>query len=146
MMFDTTIFNRILDGKFDRSELSDDVELYITHVQRDEIAATSDSNRKIQLLEVLANIVPESMPTESAVWDYSNWDEAKFGDDSNDSLYDRILGELRRLDPSPKKDASHIRDTLIAETAIKNEMTLVSADQNLIKVVKDLGGKIHVVK
>lgn len=168
-MLDTNVFNRLLDGKFELSELPEGAEIYATHVQRDELAATPDSfrERREKLLAIFSGILCERVPTEStvlgvsvlgeskiggksistksAVYDVSNWDETGFSEES-ETLYDQILQELEKLESKPDRKESHIRDALIAETAAGNGITLVTADRNLTKVLKRLGISVWPVK
>ena len=70
--------------------------------------------------------------TETAVWGVSKWGQAKW---SKDDQWKRIKSALDKLD----KKENNRQDALIAETAIKNGYTLVTADRNLRKVAKDFG-------
>jgi len=47
-MLDTCIFNFILDGRFTINDLPSG-KYHITHIQRDELNATPDENRRIAL-------------------------------------------------------------------------------------------------
>ena len=132
-MLDTNIFNRVLDYKVPLEHLAECVEVYVTHVQEDELDNTKRSERRTALKQVLVGLDPDRRPTESFVWDVSRWDLGKWTEDDN--LYDPIRAELdERL---PKKN--NIQDALIAETAIKNGYTLVTEDRNLREVAAGFG-------
>ncbi len=158
-MFDTRAFNLILDGGFPLESLKDRVVAYATQIQRDEISNTKNSERRSALLQVFKDVVSESVstdsvvlgvsrlgearlggervvPTESAVWDVSRWDEAKFT--ANDNLYTPIK---TGLDTMNKGKRNNVQDALIAETSIKGGYVLVTDDTDLIEVTKQYGGK-----
>ncbi len=152
-MFDTNIFNAVVDGKFDIQSLIDRAEIYITHIQRDELKATPDGIKREQLLSILKIIeqpvstesfvlgtsrlgqaklgTNKVLPTETGIWDLSNWDEFKWGDGKG--IYSTILNNL-------KKHKNNIKDALIAESAMINNLTLVTHDSDLFRVVTKLGG------
>jgi predicted nucleic acid-binding protein len=130
-MFDTNIFDAILDGKIDAARLFINTECYITHIQKDELGAIESSeknNRKQELLKTLNSISLKSISTESAVWDISKWGEAKWTSEDN------LLDDLSKNNPA------NVRDALIAETAIRNNMILITNDLKLLKKIKALGG------
>ena len=167
VMFDTNIFNRIVERRFDLNDLPEGVEAYVTHVQRDELEATPDDFRekRIELLKLFSGIFQERLPAESAVvgvsrvrecrvggnfipaesvvWDVSRWGESKWSSEC-ESLYDQILNKLKKCDSNPNKVQSHIRDALISETAIKNGITLITEDQNLHAIVNEFGSALNI--
>jgi len=136
-MFDTNIFNQIVDDNINIASLKQSNKYYTTHIQLDEISDTGDKERKSFLLGMFQEIGNEKVPTESAVWDVSKWDEAKF---SNGDLYTLLLQELNKSKPRDKDN--NIKDALIAETSIKNGFILVTADSALYRIVKNLGGSV----
>lgn len=130
-MFDTNIFNEILDGRIEISRFHRIAHFYITHVQLDEINGTVDVKRRHELFEVFEAVVGnDKIPTESFVLDVSQLDEAKLGDEEND-LYEKIKS---KLDKRNKNKPNNIQDALIIETAIKNRLTLVTHDSDLFWV------------
>jgi predicted nucleic acid-binding protein len=132
-MFDTNVFNRLLDGSFDLSILVGKV-CYATHVQIDEIRATKDAERRGRLEKVFLEVVIEQLPTQSFVLDVSRLDEAYLGDGEK---YDHILESLNQRN---KAKSNNVQDALIAETALVCGLTLVTEDQDLQKVMTELGG------
>ena len=157
-MFDTNVFNYILDGKVDVVQLIGKARFFATHVQLDEIKNTRNLERREQLLKVFEDVMDtkvatESLvlgvsrlgeaklsgepivPTESAVWDISKWNQAKWS--SEDGYYEPLK---RRLDQLNGSKFNNIHDALIAETSIKNGFTLVTHDNDLFKVVTQFGG------
>ena len=133
-LLDTNIFNRLIDGTMRLDNLPADAVLYATHIQIDEINRTRDHERRAQLALRFASVRPTVLPTESAVWDVSRWDHAKWSDG-------QLLEQLKqRLDTRNKAKSNNIQDALIAEVAIANGLTLLTADRDLAAVVSELGG------
>jgi hypothetical protein len=158
-MFDTVVFNRIVDGALDIGAFVGKARFYATHIQLDEINETSKPQRRQALLEVFNRITERKVPTESfilgvsrldearlgggnivptesAVWNVSAWGQAKWGE--ADGLYTAFKAELDTLN---KSKPNNIQDTLIAETAIKNRFDLVTDDVDLCTVTKKFGGQ-----
>ncbi len=141
VMFDTNIFNRILDGKIKPDSLPKNLKYYVTHVQKDEIEKTPDINRRQKLLEIFKVINQKKIPTETTLYGFSPWGESKYG--AYGGLYDKVLARIQELDKEDRKrktQENQIRDALIAETCIKNQLVLVSDDKNLRKAVQEFGG------
>lgn len=132
-MFDTNIFNRILDGSFDLQG-SDDKVLYATHVQLDEIRATKNIQRRLGLEKLFMEILDEQLPTQSFVLDISRLDEARLG---NGEIYNQILSLLNQRN---KRKPNNVQDALIGETALTNGLILVTEDSDLRNVIAGLGG------
>ncbi len=131
-MFDTVAFNRVVEYDVFDSLYNKKLFVYATHAQRDEINNTQDLEKKSQLLRVFCEI-PKIISTESAVWDWSKWNEAKW---TSDDLYENFKAELDRR----KKKCNNVYDALIADTSIKNGFTLVTDDKNLCDVTRKFGG------
>lgn len=134
-MFDTNIFNEILDHKIDIASITN-ASLYVTHIQLNEIQATKNEERRNLLLQVFHEVDKETITTESAVWDVSEWGNAKWGSENN--LYQPIMKRLGELN---KKKKNNTQDALIAETAIVNTQILVTNDIDLQYVISEFGGK-----
>lgn len=143
-MFDTNIFNHILDGGIELVP-NPDSTFIITHVQRDEIEATGGKNpaRKELLISLLNTIAPQEMPTESAVCNESRLGKAKLSDGK---LYNKLREKLDQMAESvqnkEKKKANNPKDALIAETAIVNGLTLVTDDSELLYVTHKAHGAV----
>lgn len=135
-VLDTNIFNKLLDGKILIENLPTDASFIATHVQIDEINNTRNSERKSQLLLKFAEVCPEMLPTESCVWDISHWDNAKFSDGV---LYEKLKQELDALNNSKLNNS---KDILIAEVAIVNDFTLLTADKHLAHIMVNNGYKV----
>ena len=144
-MLDTNVFNRVLDNHLAVDDFRS-VPLVTTHVQADELRNTGTTARKNALLAIFEEIAPEATPTRSAVFDVSRWDEACWSDE--DGVFEKMLCRLKELDDASikkkkkkkPKEFNQERDILMAETAMKNELTLVSNDENLRLVTTEFGG------
>ena len=132
-MFDTVAFNRVVECDVFDSLYNTKLLIYATHAQRDEINNTKNLEKKSQLLRVFFEI-PKIIPTESAVWNWSRWNEAKW---TSDDLYENFKAVL---DCRNNKKSNNVYDALIADTSIKNGFTLVTADIDLCEVTRKFGG------
>ncbi len=136
-MFDTNIFNCILDDRVRLDDFTGRVVAYATHIQRDEINKTSDIGRREALLRVFREAVTTSTPTASFVLDVSRLDEACLGGHEDD-VYSALKRDLDQLNGG--KD-NNVQDALIAETSIKRGFFLVTDDRDLSTVARKYGGK-----
>lgn len=158
-MFDTNVFNRVLDGVISLQTLTGRVVAYATHIQRDEINNTTNPDRRAALAQVFREVVTESLPTDSFVLDASRLDEARLGGErvvptesavygvsrygqakygAEDNLYTALKG---RLDKINRNKPNNVQDALIAETSIKGGHVLVTDDTDLAAVTKQYGGQ-----
>lgn len=158
-MFDTNVFNRILDGVISLQTLTGRVVAYATHIQRDEINNTTNPERRAALARVFGEVVTESLPTESFVLDMSRLDDARLGAErvvptesaiygvsgygqakysAEDNLYSPLKG---RLDKINGNKSNNVHDALIAETSIKGGHVFVTDDTDLAAVTKEYGGQ-----
>jgi hypothetical protein len=143
-MLDTTEFNRLKKGEISCRSFAGR-RLLVTGIQEDELRATVNPKTREALLAVYAKVDPTKEPASSFAFDIkgAGWDQAYWNDGSG--KFEKMLCRLQELDklknPKMKKDPrNQLRDILIAETAIKNVATLVSADGNLRQVVTEFGG------
>jgi predicted nucleic acid-binding protein len=135
-MFDTNVFGKILWIQVPHSLLTDRHEYFVTHIQNDELNA-APQRVKNRLLTVFQVIPQQRIPTETAIWGISRFDMAKLGDGK---LYNLILSELGNK--KPLEAENNIKDALIGETAINNEIILVTDDKALIDSVERHGGRV----
>ena len=145
-MFDTVAFSFALDTDKAVELLTRYAQnhgpIFATHTQWDELNNTCDPERRSQLICTFQSLLPSKdgssspgrIPTESSVWDVSAWDQAKWG--SGDGLYEAILKDLNQY----KNKKNNIQDALIAETAIRNKLVVVTDDFNLEKTIRRNGG------
>lgn len=133
IMFDTNAFDKILDGTISidliKKSLSLCYEYHITPIQVEELSNIPDSkkDKRAIILLFLSDIAPRLIPTESAVYDVSRFNFAKMGDGI---LYEKLLNKSR----------NNIKDALIGETAIKNDIILITEDDDFKSKIKKLGG------
>ncbi|MBD2066180.1 PIN domain-containing protein [Leptolyngbya sp. FACHB-671] len=133
-MFDTNIFNEILDGDINLSFLPSDNTCLVTHVQFGEIQRTKNPERLSQLTSIFNAMSSIEVHTESFVPGISIPGRAKA---SNPEKFYEIKNHLDELNKGKK---NNVEDVLIAETAIINTHVLVTCDKDLLKVVTELGG------
>lgn len=135
-MLDTNAFNAILDTQnIEPSKLSCCGELFVTHVQLNEIQDTQKLERLTPLLEVFKAIDQETISTAAAVYGVSEWGGAEWG--NADGSYDKIL---LLLEQKGRKSRGNTKDALIGVTALKRQFTLVTNDPRLLASVVELGG------
>jgi predicted nucleic acid-binding protein len=137
-MLDTTEFNAVAKGELPLSAIAGR-RLFVTHVQLDEINKTPCERMRAQLRAAFEDIAAENLPTESIVLGVSRLGQGKFP--AADSDFAAMRKMLEALDKaSAKRRLNQACDILIAETAIRNKLTLVSGDPNLRKVTIEFGG------
>lgn len=134
-MFDTNVFNRVLDGKFDTTSFPNNKPYFVTHIQRNEIENTKNPERRQALLKTFHGVGHTQVPTESAYFGISEWGGAKWSAD--DGVIEKII---EKLNTKNNGKGNNGQDALIAETAIKNSYTLVTEDRELREVVLEMGG------
>ncbi|HEY1791520.1 MAG TPA: hypothetical protein VGG34_01265 [Opitutaceae bacterium] len=137
-MLDTSVFNRILQGRLALEAVPYDGGIFVTQIQSDELTKTGakDEQRMKDLLAVLATLGPMTIPTETGVVGYVKIGEFKI---SSGVKFSEIKAAMERI--QPKKD--HTNDALIAEAALLNGHTLVSSDKALCAAFEEIGGKVY---
>lgn len=159
VMFDTNVFNRILDGIVPVQALAGHIEVFATHIQLDELQRTKDQERRAALGAIFAAVITEAVPTDSFVLDVSRLGHARIGGErlvptasavfgisnfgqasysSNDNLYAALKA---RLDSLNGAKPNNLQDALIGETSIKAGHVLVTDDTDLTVVAKEYGGQ-----
>jgi predicted nucleic acid-binding protein len=129
---DTSILNKLVDGVLAPDQLPDG-EFIASHIQIDELNRTKDEERRARLFLKFATTVQKVVPTETFVLGVSRLDHGKLSDGE---LFKRLKIELNRLN---RKKRNNTMDALIAEIAIKNGFTLLTADYHLQLVAKNNG-------
>lgn len=128
LMFDSNVFDELINGKLDLKIIEENkLKIFITHVQVDEINECSDKEFRAKLFNFMTTIRPEKIPTESFIIGKSRIGSAKIGDG-------KLIEKLR------KGNRKSTNDALIGETAIKNDITLITNDIKFKNKVKILGG------
>jgi|Laugrefa1bdmlbdn_1035148.scaffolds.fasta_scaffold01116_5 hypothetical protein len=138
-MLDSNAFDKVVDHKI-YSDLFSTHPIFVTHIQKGELENTPDAEKRAALLNILHQV--GVIPTESFIWGVSRWGECTWHDGD-----DGVLQTLRGLKPTTDiKIGNHDRDALIAYSAFKNDLTLVTEDKDLLKKMKSVGGKAIDVK
>ena len=136
-MLDTNVFNALLDGRLQLCDVDPGGTFVVTHVQLDELRATSTASRRQQLIAQFSSVAADMVPTETAVWGLSDWNGAKWGEGA---VFETLLAALNAKNNSKP---NNVKDALIAEVAIANGHTLATSDRDLADVVMSLGGKVQ---
>jgi len=143
-MFDTNVFDAILDGSINLEQFPRNLKYYVTHIQYDEICNIKNYVRRRELLKIMEKVPNEVIAIEGAVYGISRYGMAKFMSDADAKQYDEMIRKLIEFDEKvgKKKPAENqARDVLIALTSIKNCLILVTEDKNLKKVTKEFIGQ-----
>ena len=127
MMFDTNEFDRLVDASdaYERLMallLEREIELLVTHVQRDEIVVIQDTTKKSRLLALLG--LARMIPTRGIVLGVSRIDQSRFGSDEDHKLIEHIRGDRWDRDTN---------DALIAATAARDADVFVTDDETLMR-------------
>jgi predicted nucleic acid-binding protein len=137
VMLDTNAFNRLLDGGVSTGAMFQRHSLFVTHIQQNELQATRNATRRKQLLEVFTAVEQTVVPTAAAVWDVSEYDGAEYG--SADGEYDLVLAGLNQRNGGKPNNA---QDALIAVTALKRSLLLVTNDGDLAETMRERRGSV----
>src|SRR5580658_6730997 len=113
LIFDTNVYNKILDDHLDTDSIKNCGELYITNVQISELKNTFGEARRQALLGLIGKLSPIQLNLESGIWlDTVHWDDKQpWVDEIKDGYYG-LLG-------NSTNDNSK-RDALIGEVAKAN--------------------------
>ena len=142
-MFDSNIFDKLVERPDLVESITGCVDVIATHVQRDEIDQTPVPDTKAQLRRIFGDLVSNEshvrgeglVATESAVWNISKWNSSKWS--RGDGMLEQLRGSIR---PDAKRYVNRTRDALIGETAIKNGFVLITEDVPFRRKVRSLGG------
>lgn len=129
VMFDTNVFNHLVEGRIDPAAIPKCWTIFVTQIQHDEISRTPNSVKREQLLRMVERV--EKILTESGVWGISVWGSGKWSDGKDINAF---LINLKGNVVSTKSDA------LIGETALKNNLVLVTNDADLKRAMASMDG------
>jgi len=138
-MLDTCIFNHIADGIITKDDLPIG-DFISTYIQVEEINNTKKKERRLRLLLCFIATAKELVHVETAVFEIARFGMAKFSDGK---LYNKLKNEL---DAKNKSKKNNVQDCQIAETAIKNNLVLYTADKDLKEVAKNNGCEVKFFK
>ena len=125
---DTSIFNKIADGKLTREQLPTDAELLTTYVQVEEINRTTDETRLGRLFLIFAMLEPKMHMTSSLIYGKTPYGLGMYG---VGAAFQEFKAELDKRNGAK---ANNENDALIAETALQNGYGLITADRDLAEV------------
>jgi predicted nucleic acid-binding protein len=137
-MLDTNVFNHVVEGKRPLETLMGR-NLYATHVQIDELEKAPPEKRA-DLLALFKSVGTQTIPTSTSLWGISKLGLCNLSSDPE--LFQSLLERIKELDRKAgkrKKCENQSKDALIAETAIKNDLILVTNDKNLTKAAREKG-------
>lgn len=135
-MFDTNIFNRILDGYLSLELLNLKHNYYYTSIQHTELNDTCDPDRREKLLAILKLVDPNKINTKTVVIGVSQLDETELG---CGEIYTKIHLFLEQKNSGHENNS---KDALIAEAAIKDNIILVTNDKDLREAVEEVERKV----
>lgn len=127
-MLDTNTFNRVLDGEVPTDAVRRCGELYVTAVQRHELASTKDEARRAELLAVFRSVPAVEKPIQTAAWGgHSSWGGGQQWGQSGPH-YSDVKEAIESLGGKPSRSRGRFGDALIAEVCLANGFTLVTDD------------------
>jgi len=134
IMLDTNQYDKLLDApvtydRLLRLQSEEKIELLTTHIQRDELMAMNNIERRMRLEAIFANA--RLTGTRGIILNKSRLGFARFGDDENHALIEHIRGEAWERKSN---------DALIAATAAKEADLFVTEDKPLARRLKDYPG------
>ncbi len=139
-MLDTTVFNRILDGRFSVAVLPDVTGFVATKVQLSELKATNDPDRRAKLLSTFSDVAPD---IEHASFSFdipgAGFDEGCWRAEDHAT---KLRTELEAMKPK----LNNWQDALIAEAALCGGYGLATAAKNLALVAARHGIEVHLVE
>ncbi|MCR5863442.1 hypothetical protein LRS05_15545 [Flavobacterium sp. J372] len=129
VIFDSNVFDNLISGELEIDIIKNkDHKIIVTHIQIDELNECKDTEKRAQLFNRVVELKPEKISTETFVIGVSRIGSAKIG---GSKIYDSIM----------RGNPKHINDALIGETAVKNNLMLITNDIKLKKKILELGGK-----
>jgi hypothetical protein len=132
-MVDTNIINWLVDGSLSTENFPPNAAFVATHIQHDELSKTRDSTRRQKLIDRFNTFVDSTLPTESTIFGISELNSCKMGDQR---IFSRLKSDLDFLNHGKGNNSE---DALIAEVAIVNGHTLITADEDLRTVAEQHG-------
>lgn len=134
IMLDTMQYDKLLNAreKYDRLlklQSERKIELLTTHIQRDELSAIVDVEKRMRLEAILAHA--RVIETRGFMLDVSRLGFARFGDDEDHALIQHIRGKAWKRKSN---------DALIAATAAKEADVFVTEDKSLSRRLKSYPG------
>lgn len=136
-MFDTNVFNSILDEKLKIIKHTDQ-EYFITNLQRAEINRTKNKERRENLVSMFL-VVTSSTHTTQVNQLSTPWGSPWSSPWSNSGQYYKSI--LNALESRKPKDRGNSYDAVMIETCKYKEISFVSNDSAVLGVSKEFGVK-----
>ena len=137
-MLDTNIFNKLIDEVITLEDLPSDAPFLATPIQLMEINKTPEEGRRLILADKFHELVIESRNIKTTLWGYSGWGEGAW--DATE-CYQPLKDAL----DARKKKLNNIEDALIAEVALVEGHTLITADTILAEVFGECLGQVILI-
>ena len=120
-IFDTNVFDYMLNHAVPPAAAISKGLLYITNVQLSEIGNVSDETRRTELEKLLVSLSPLKLELQSGVWcDELRWDDEQQWHDNTTQTFIEVRGQ-----------SNSIMDAFIGDVAKHRELILVSNDRRL---------------
>jgi|GEM_PF-2075175 len=138
-IFDTQIYDYILDNNVDSQVIDKCGTLYITNVQLSEIKNIPDTNKRSKLLNLIENLQPNKLNLDSGIWlDDLYWDDSQPWVDETGEAFKALLGNSQNKRP--------FKDALIGEVAKNHNLLLITNDKNFSNKAVLLGIKTMTIE
>lgn len=133
IMFDSNIFNHLEEIRKYIVPVADKYDFYVSSVQIEELCAAKDKETLIRLVLGLAEIRAKIVPTACAILGEMRLDYCRLGEAE---VYKTIL----------KKTKSNTKDAIIADTAVFEDCTLITEDEDLFRKMRKNGFAVMKLK
>lgn len=130
---DSDIIIRLMNGSIRLEDLPSDRPFVAPHAQVERIKETADAGMRAKILLKFSSYKPPVTVHEIPEPDSQTWERF--------SLWDADL--LRKLKDSLEElghPVAHLSDLLLADIAIREQLTFVTVDEGLVEAVRSLGG------
>jgi predicted nucleic acid-binding protein len=139
LLIDTNVFNHMLDRGVSAQELAERGDLFVTPVQRQELAATQNPARREELLRVFLSTPATEKPLQTAVWGFGSWGDGHAWGEEGEH-YEGVKRDLESINRKQARSPGRFGDALTAEVALDLDCTLVTEDGSLGSVMKEKHG------
>lgn len=133
-MFDTNVFNEILDGCIEIKKIHSLGHLFVTSIQELEILKTKREVRKQALQEIFKSIDSDHITPVTKVWGVFPWGKGPWGGEEGE-LYPLLMERMKIAAP---KGRGNQNDAIIAETSITHNCILITNDNALKSVINSM--------
>jgi predicted nucleic acid-binding protein len=125
-IFDTNVYDYIIDHRLDISFLLSKGEFYTTNIQVSEIKNITASVRRDQIIAVYEKLNPKKLSLESGVWlNDLYWDNTEIWNNNVSETYNELKGNSIKN--------NNLKDALTGDVAKKHELILITYDEKFSK-------------